>query len=362
MLNRKDFGLVWNRALDNGGVLLGDDVWVSVTLQAAKPRPPAPAPSPSPAANGTSPRLPPHAERSRIMECAGALARIQGEGEVLMREKSPFRWRGVAFVALAASVTVIPSPAAAGHDRAPATGALVAVSVEVDGRPAALYPALYGPPRTYFEARSGRTYTLRLANRTGERVGVALVVDGLNAISGQREPEGARPGRMYVLGPWEDAEIRGWRTSLEEVRQFTFVDERASYAARTGNMNGRVGWVEARVFRERRRIAAVAPPPTSPRVRDGAPRAESEDRDTAAAPQAAGRAAESFPGTGWGDAAYDPTRLVEFDPRPKPSETVVLRYEYARTLRALGVMPGHDHARDRLREREAGGFAPAPRW
>lgn len=279
-----------------------------------------------------------------------------------MREKLSTRWHGAAILALAASVTAIPAPAAAGHDRAPATGALVAVSVEVDGGATPLYPAVSGPARVYFEARAGRTYTVRLANRTGERLGVALVVDGLNAISGQREPEGARPGRMYVLGPWEDAEIRGWRTSLEEVRQFTFVDEKASYAARTGNMSGRVGWVEARVFRERRRVAAIAPAPTSPPVRDRAESAKSEDRDAAAAPQAAGRAAESFPGTGWGDAAYDPTRLVEFDPRPQVSETVVLRYEYARTLRALGVMPHHDHARDRLRERESGGFAPAPRW
>jgi polyisoprenoid-binding protein YceI len=35
-LNRKDFGLVWNKTLDTGGVLLGDDVWVSINLETAK--------------------------------------------------------------------------------------------------------------------------------------------------------------------------------------------------------------------------------------------------------------------------------------------------------------------------------------
>jgi polyisoprenoid-binding protein YceI len=35
-LNRKDFGIVWNKALDTGGVLLGDEVWVSINLEAAK--------------------------------------------------------------------------------------------------------------------------------------------------------------------------------------------------------------------------------------------------------------------------------------------------------------------------------------
>jgi polyisoprenoid-binding protein YceI len=35
-LNRKDFGMVWNKALDNGGVLLGDEVFVSINLETAK--------------------------------------------------------------------------------------------------------------------------------------------------------------------------------------------------------------------------------------------------------------------------------------------------------------------------------------
>lgn len=39
-LNRKDYGIVWNKALDNGGALLGDDVKVSINLEAVKPKPP----------------------------------------------------------------------------------------------------------------------------------------------------------------------------------------------------------------------------------------------------------------------------------------------------------------------------------
>jgi len=35
-LNRKDYGLVWNKALDQGGYLLGDDVKVVINLEAAK--------------------------------------------------------------------------------------------------------------------------------------------------------------------------------------------------------------------------------------------------------------------------------------------------------------------------------------
>jgi polyisoprenoid-binding protein YceI len=35
-LNRKDYGIVWNTALDAGGFVLGDDVKVTINLEATK--------------------------------------------------------------------------------------------------------------------------------------------------------------------------------------------------------------------------------------------------------------------------------------------------------------------------------------
>ena len=35
-LNRKDYGINWNAALDNGGVVLSDDVKVSINLETQK--------------------------------------------------------------------------------------------------------------------------------------------------------------------------------------------------------------------------------------------------------------------------------------------------------------------------------------
>jgi polyisoprenoid-binding protein YceI len=40
-LNRKDYGIVWNKAIDNGGVLLGDDVKVEINLEAKADTPAA---------------------------------------------------------------------------------------------------------------------------------------------------------------------------------------------------------------------------------------------------------------------------------------------------------------------------------
>jgi hypothetical protein len=228
-------------------------------------------------------------------------------------------------------------------------GSLVSVSVEVDGRPAALYAAPDGSGRHYFEAREGAVYALRVANRTGERLGIAIAVDGLNVISGERDAR--RSGRLYVLAAWDTMAVRGWRTSLDEVRRFTFVDEERSYASRAGKANAKMGWVELAVYRERRPPAEVAAPRP-----EGEPPPAAPERDRAAR----GRP-RSYPGTGWGEATDDPATLVDFHPHPHAAEHVTLRYEYASGLRALGIHPHPRlHARDRLRERD-GGFAQPPR-
>lgn len=282
-----------------------------------------------------------------------------------------------------------------------ASGSLVDLSVEVEGAAAPLFCARDGSGRYYFEARAGGAYAVRIANHSPERIGVVLAVDGLNAISGEREAgpsDPARRGRMYVIDPWDEVRVRGWRTSLEDVRRFTFVDERGSYAARTGRANGKMGWIQAWAYREIH-AARIAPPRPGPWDREpqpyeqepgarregAAPPAGSDDKAEAPAPKAAAppdvaaaapesRAADgalrkrsdgggSYPGTGWGSQAWDPATVVRFDPQPTPADTVTLRYEYAPALRALGLLPSPPE-RDRLSERERGdgGFARPPAW
>jgi hypothetical protein len=285
------------------------------------------------------------------------------------------------FALLAAGVLLFPATAGA-QQMSPwdGPGSWVRVSVEVDGRPAPLYAAPDGSGRRYLEARQGSSYAVHLQNRTGQRVGVALTVDGLNVISGvqgapSRPTDG--PGRMYILDPWGDTVVRGWRTSLSEIRRFTFVDESVSYAARTGQANPKMGWIELSVYRERRPYVRRWLP-MEPRSRDEAARssndAEGSGKERAAAPQSAGEASElakdaaraprSYPGTGWGSRDDDPAQIVSFDPEPAAAEMLVVRYEYASALRALGILPRPDYGRDRLREREQGvwGFAAPPAW
>jgi polyisoprenoid-binding protein YceI len=42
-VNRKDYGILWNRTLDQGGTMLGDDVTLEITVEAKTPPPPRPA-------------------------------------------------------------------------------------------------------------------------------------------------------------------------------------------------------------------------------------------------------------------------------------------------------------------------------
>jgi hypothetical protein len=288
-------------------------------------------------------------------------------------------------IALASALRAASAPAHA-HGLSEVPAALVAVSVQVDGRPASLYPAPDGSGRYYLEAAAGSRYAVVLSSRTGERLGVVLTVDGLNAISGERD---SGRGRMYVLDAWQSTSVQGWRSSLQEVRQFRFVDERRSYAARMGRANEKMGWIEIAVYRERHAYAHSRPYPLPLPL--GEPKrqrpadAETADRGRAEAPAAAPAAprssepatadeataltakdsrARSYPGTGWGERRQDPVVLVSFDPELAPSERVTLRYEYRAALVALGVLPPHAAGRDRLWQRDHAepGFAQPPRW
>ncbi|MFI5370797.1 MAG: hypothetical protein ACHQ52_04495 [Candidatus Eisenbacteria bacterium] len=266
-----------------------------------------------------------------------------------------------------------------------ARGRLVDVQIEVDGRDVPLYPSPRWDSRRYFEAMRAHEYSVVLRNTTGGRVAVLVSVDGLNVISGQRSALGNGES-MYVLDPYGSATIHGWRTSLDDVRRFVFVDEERSYATRSGQANGDLGWIRVLAFRERQPQVSYEQRSRLDDERAQQPRAAApgnEPRDGAAAPetqsgapsppqktarQAAGELradkdeSNANPGTGWGRGSYDPVREVEFLAESNPLDRITLRYEYADGLRALGIEPVRDRDRNWQRDRGQLGFAEPPRW
>ncbi len=305
------------------------------------------------------------------------------------------RLRSVALVpALMLTVmAAVPADAAAGSRyELTADGRLVDVQVLVGNNATPLYFASGRHDRRYFQALRGRNYALAVTNNSGRRIGVLIAVDGLNVVNGERSSLGAGEA-MYVLDPWERTVIRGWRSSLDDVRKFVFVDEERSYAERTGQSNGDMGWIRVLAFNERARYGYDSPGRINDRERvreqDGEVRPYGSRDDRGDEPRAEGRAeghegdvvgprtspsapnsadrmappsAQSVPGTGWGDKKWDPVRRVWFVPQSHAVDHLAFRYEYASGLRALGIRPRG--SRDRIWEREHGelGFAQPPRW
>lgn len=299
--------------------------------------------------------------------------------------KSSLKLAGsVAFAAIALVATTAVSADAATRHRSSAPhyeagGRLVDVQVRIDDGTAPLFFKPGTRDRHYLQALEGRNYALVVRNTTGRRVAVLIAVDGLNVVNGERSSL-SRHEPMYVLGPYEEAVIQGWRTSLRDVRRFVFVDEERSYAERTGQANGDMGWIRVLSFNEVQpllRWRGVPEPrrggygdrddeygrneaAPAPEMAPEAPRAKASDRadrQTLESEGLAGR--ESNPGTGWGDRRYDPVQRTVFHPVARATDTIVLRYEYASGLRALGIFP----KRSRTWERERGqlGFAQPPR-
>ena len=251
-----------------------------------------------------------------------------------------------------------------------ADGRLVDVRVLVGGRVAPLYTAPGRYDRSYFQAFEGRNYSLLLRNNTDRRVGVLIAVDGLNVISGERSNL-SRNEEMYVLDPYEQTTINGWRTSLDEVRRFVFVDEQRSYAERTGQANGDLGWVRVLTFLEQRspwdeirKYREGARPDEGPQL-EQAPQSKAQPRVENMAPEArdyANREDQSNPGTGWGDRKWDQVSRTSFRPQAAPTDQIVLRYEYARGLAELGIHVRRGYDRTWERDRGELGFARPPQW
>jgi hypothetical protein len=292
------------------------------------------------------------------------------------RTRMPRVIAALAAVAIASSVASASAAPRSVASRDEVDGQLVDVQVLVDGWTTPLYMRPGAWDKTYFQAFKGKNYSLVVRNTTNQRVGVLLAVDGLNVVNGQKSNLSNREA-MYVLDPWESATIQGWRTSLRDVRRFVFVDEERSYASRTDQANGDMGWIRVLSFREQNPVVWRD---VRPRVKDGSEwqgrnEMEGQRGETREAPPSASgdlRAQKSpsqlhtapqsdaAPGTGWGEQSWDPVRRTQFTAVARATDHLVLRYEYASGLRALGIFPRER----RVFERERGemGFAAPPRW
>jgi hypothetical protein len=225
-------------------------------------------------------------------------------------------------------------------------GSLVDLQV-MDRESGSLLPVYSSGGKQWVPGVPGHRYSVRLVNRSGERLLAVLSVDGVNAVSGETA---STQQTGYVLGPWQQLDVDGWRKSLSQVAAFEFTALSDSYAARTGRP-GNVGVIGVAVFRERRHlpepqplldeIARAPAPASAPRSADSAASAgAAAPRDYEHRSERGRIAQQESLGTGHGQREWSAARHVGFErDSTTPYEVVAINYDSHDNLVAMGVIP-----------------------
>ena len=204
--------------------------------------------------------------------------------------------------------------------------------------------------KSYLEARKGEQYGIVVRNRTPQRIGVVIAVDGRNIISGQKSDLTSRE-EMYVLAPYESAQLDGWRTAQDTVHRFYFTEPSDSYSMQTFHDSSAMGVIAVAAFREKQPVRIL--------------RERAKKEQMMGSPEAAGsmnksrsESAYDGAGTGFGDAYYSPTTRVAFTPETNPFQKNLIKYEWRQTLCRQGVISCAQKPRNRLWDEER--YAPYP--
>lgn len=105
--------------------------------------------------------------------------------------------------------------------------------------------------RFYVQGTAGERYIVRVTNPTARRIEAVVSVDGLDVVDGEA---GDLRKRGYVVPPYGEVRIEGFRTSQADVATFRFSSVANSYAGKKGKARN-VGVIAVAIFEE------AAPPP-----------------------------------------------------------------------------------------------------
>jgi hypothetical protein len=257
--------------------------------------------------------------------------------------------RPLAAVALIAALAALPRTALAHRHEAPARQGPYSLDLVDDtGR---VLPTFSHRGRTFVLGVPGQRYLLRIRNESGRRVEVVASVDGRDVVDGRAA---AWEKRGYLVEPFGETTIDGYRLSGDGVAAFRFGSVRDSYAARMGDARD-VGVIGVAVFPER--APAWRPPPYRPYAYDreesagrGEPGSEAvpppsakgsaNSEAPAQAPEARRSLDRSRPGLGTEFAERHDSHVEEVPferAASHPAAILTLRYDDRQGLLAAGV-------------------------
>jgi hypothetical protein len=212
--------------------------------------------------------------------------------------------------------------------------------------------------KKYLEAVKGQNYSIIIRNRTSQRIGLVIAVDGRNIISGKQSNLGKNE-EMYLIEAHGYAKFQGWRTDSATVHKFYFTDVADSYSVRTFSDTSAMGLIAVAAYREK-----IKHPPV---YRSSKPIGSSEAAPaaTGSAPKRAAkssmdRAKSESAGTGFGESVYAPVERVEFEPVATPAQKILIKYEWRSTLCKKKLISCEPKYREGNRLWDDGQYAPHP--
>lgn len=101
---------------------------------------------------------------------------------------------------------------------------------------------------TYVESRDSQEFAIIFKNNSASRVLAIPSVDGLCTLDGESATE---KSRGYVVPAYSSVEIKGWRTSLEDINAFVFAKKEGSYSEGVGHGTQNCGVIAIKVIAEK---------------------------------------------------------------------------------------------------------------
>ena len=166
---------------------------------------------------------------------------------------------------------------------------------------------------------------MRVHNRSNQRLGLVIAIDGCNIISGEKSHL-KNHEEMYILDPYEMQTYSGWRASDTTIHRFYFTDIEESYAHAFGD-DSAMGVVAVAVFVEdkpKRQLPQLThnanrPLPVTPDHAPAMTRSMVTKREREA-------------GTGFGEYAVSHVSYVHFNAEHAAQIKYFYRYEWRETL------------------------------
>jgi len=225
-----------------------------------------------------------------------------------------------------------------------------AYSMELLDESGQLLPTFEHEGRSFVLGAQGQRYLVRIHNYSGRRIEVVGSVDGRDVIDGQ---SANWDKRGYIVAPYQDVTIDGFRLNEQSVAAFRFSTVSRSYAAQMGDAR-EVGVIGVAVFGERLPPPIVfRPPPPHPYAHEPsnagagtagdpapAPPSSAADVPSAQAPQQRSFKSEERPGLGteFGEEHTSQVYTTRFDrASSRPEAMMRVNYNDRQGLIAMGI-------------------------